>query len=195
MWVGQHDSGDGRFVFVPDPGNPLVLTRRPSGQQIRPEMMYTDGGSIPRLARVFRGLSPWGYAPAYMIHDWLFQAHHCNMDGIPTPREAAIASMTFEDSAAIIVEAIKALVATGKVKPDDIALSAIGAAVGSRRVRTLWNRKGACAVGRVSDADKAAAEAAIPGSSALRRGAFGITLPDGTETVAPPTQIMASFSF
>nr|WP_249779640.1 DUF1353 domain-containing protein [Bradyrhizobium sediminis] len=34
--------------------------------------MYTDGGSIPRIAQIFNGLSPWGFGPAYIVHDWIF---------------------------------------------------------------------------------------------------------------------------
>ena len=102
MWVGEGSaySGDGRFVFIPNPNDPLTFTRLDNmgtviGQPIRPEIMYTDGGSIPRLATVFKGLSPWGYAPAYMVHDWLFIAHHCNVDGTPTEEEKRMSGLNF----------------------------------------------------------------------------------------------------
>jgi hypothetical protein len=30
------------------------------------------------LAGLFsRGLTPWGYAAAYLVHDWEFELHHC----------------------------------------------------------------------------------------------------------------------
>src|SRR4051794_8776624 len=62
MWIGEGDgsSGDGRFLFVPNPRRPLVFKRAAGGPgaQVKPRMMYTDGGSIPRIAQVFRGLSP-----------------------------------------------------------------------------------------------------------------------------------------
>jgi hypothetical protein len=89
MWVGawSPSSGDGQFVFVPNPNDPLKMSRIDQdgnvvGEPIQPGMMYTDGGSIPRIATVFKGFSPWGYAPAYMIHDWLFIAKHCVTDGM-----------------------------------------------------------------------------------------------------------------
>lgn len=76
MWVGEgNGSGDGNFLFVPDPRDPLIFTRadpQSLGGVIQPGLMYTDGGSIPKIAQVFNGFSPWGYAPGYMIQDWLF---------------------------------------------------------------------------------------------------------------------------
>ncbi|MGA0596435.1 hypothetical protein [Enterovirga sp. CN4-39] len=169
MWVGEGEgSEDGRFLFVPDPDAPLTF-RRPDPQQpgaiVKPDMMYTDGGSIPRIAQVFNGLSPWGYAPAYMIHDWLFVARHCLVDGDPTTQHRLLADVTFEDSAEILGEAIKGLIAAKRVKPNDLAGSAITGGVGSVVARQLWDARGACAENRVSAADRDAAEAAIPGSS------------------------------
>jgi len=87
VWVGEGGGpGDGRFLYVPDPDDPLTFKRndpKAPGAVIRPGIMYTDGGSIPKIAQAFRGFSPWGYAPAYMIHDWLFVARHCLKDGSP----------------------------------------------------------------------------------------------------------------
>ena len=111
MWIDEGgSSGDGTFLFVPDPHDPLTFRRSDPtqpGAVIRPGMMYTDGGSIPKIAQVFNGLSPWGYAPAYMIHDWLFVAHHCIVDGEDGPRFDQVRSVTFEDSAEILGEAIR----------------------------------------------------------------------------------------
>jgi hypothetical protein len=85
MWAGEgNGSGDGNFLFVPDPRDPLIFTRadpQSLGGVIQPGLMYTDGGSIPKIAQVFNGFSPWGYAPGYMIHDWLFVGRHCLVDG------------------------------------------------------------------------------------------------------------------
>ncbi|SCM79254.1 conserved hypothetical protein [uncultured Pleomorphomonas sp.] len=167
MWVGEGGrSGDGRFLFVPDPRNPLTF-RRPGGRQataIRPEMMYTDGGSIPRVAQIFNGLSPWGYAPAYMIHDWLFVARHCRRDGDGDPAYAGAGDLSFRDSYQVLDEAIATLVAERKVARNDVARSAITAAVASPVARRLWDQSGACAGEKVRPEDAAAAEAAIPGS-------------------------------
>lgn len=68
------------FVYTPDEANPLRFTRN-TGQIIQPLEMYTDGGSIPRLLWVFRNYSPWGYGPAFVIHDWLFHVHNCGLPG------------------------------------------------------------------------------------------------------------------
>ncbi|WP_424830899.1 hypothetical protein [Ruegeria sp.] len=173
MWVGEGSaySGDGRFVFIPNPNDPLTFTRLDNlgnviGQPIRPEIMYTDGGSIPRLATVFKGLSPWGYAPAYMVHDWLFIAHHCNVDGTPTEEEKRMSDLNFSDSAIIMAEAIKSLQVSGQVQNNDVSGFAVSSAVSGPISRSLWNRKGACEGHRVSKEHKAAALEAFPRSIA-----------------------------
>lgn len=162
MWVGEGSGseGDGRFVFVPHPDDPLTFTRS-DDRVIRPGMMYTDGGSIPRAAQAFNGLSPWGYAPAYMIHDWLFHARHCLNDGAATPDQSGLADLSFEESARILAEAIQTLVKARKVERRDVAAGAISWAVASPVARSRWGVKGACAGEVVSAADRAAALRAI----------------------------------
>ncbi len=76
-----------------------VPTRKAPAQLIRPGLMYTDGGSIPKIAQVFKGLSPWGYAPAYMIYDWVFTARHCIVDGETNARFDQVHDVTFKDFA------------------------------------------------------------------------------------------------
>ena len=194
MWIGEGDRmGDGEFVYVPNPRDPLTFTRKaPDGstQQIRPQMMYTDGGSIPRAGQFFNGFSPWGYAPAYMIHDWLFVARHCNLDGTPTEAEAELAGIEFHDSAIIIAEAIKTLAETGRVRRNDVAGSVISSAVAGPISRKLWNERGACEGSRVSDADRAAAQLGIPGA---RLRTTLPPLPPG-ETL-PQARIVGVFEF
>lgn len=169
MWIGEGgSSGDGLFLFVPDPNNPLTFTwtnRQGLTRQVRPEMMYTDGGSIPRIAQVFRGFAPWGYAPAYVIHDWLYVARHCNLDGTPTPTGAALAGIGFAESSEIMAAAMITLRDTGRVKRDDLVMETIADAVAGPIARGHWDRKGACVDEQVKEQDRAAAEAAIPGSS------------------------------
>lgn len=189
MWVGEGDqsSGDGRFVFVPDPNDRLTFRRADSrrpGAVIQPGLMYTDGGSIPKIAQMFKGLSPWGYAPAYMIHDWLFTAHHCIVDGEDDDRFSQVRDVTFQDSAVILGESIRGLVEAGSVRRDDVAGSAITAAVNSPVARNLWETPGACARSKVSAEHVAAVEAAMPGASTLsKERAF--RLPPATRRVAP----------
>ena len=173
MWVGEgaDGQGDGRFVFVPTE-TPLTFTRvLPDGteQVIAPQMMYTDGGSIPTLAQVFKGFSPWGYAPAYMVHDWLFVARRCLNDGMATEAEAEVAGLTFQDSAEIAAEAIKTLIAAGKVAQNDVAPGVISAVVAGG----LWDRKGGCALDRISEDHLAMIRRALPGAQGLRRADRG----------------------
>lgn len=178
MWFGPGSggSGDGQFVFVPDPGAPLTFTRPENGpaRVIRPGVMYTDGGSIPRVAQVFKGFNPWGYAPAYMIHDWLFTARHCIVDDQSNAEYDRLKDVTFKDSAVILGEAIRGLVEARQVDKDDVAGGTITWAVGSGIAKNLWDKKGACADEKVSDAHLAQIELAVPGStrlSATQRGA------------------------
>ncbi len=178
MWVGEGNaSGDGLFLFVPDPNDPLTFSRKSPkaiAPTIRPGIMYTDGGSIPKLAQVFKGLSPWGYAPAYMIHDWLFTARHCLVDGENIERFKDLQGVDFDQSALILGEAIQTLIADRKVQRGDLAGNAITAAVDSAIARRLWDEKGACAGTKVKPEHIAAAEQAIPGSGAfLARTARG----------------------
>jgi hypothetical protein len=71
--------------------------------------------------RCFNGFSPWGYAPGYMIHDWMFVGRHCHVDGEPGSRFDQIRDVGFDDSATILAEAIQALVASNQVKANDVA--------------------------------------------------------------------------
>lgn len=177
MWVGEGNSsvGDGKFVFVPDPAKPLTFARsdpsRP-GAVLRPGTMYTDGGSIPDIAQLFTGLSPWGYAPAYMIHDWIFTAHHCLEDGNTDPIYEPVRGIDFNQSATILIEAIRTLVAENKVDKNDVAVSLINAGVRSRIAERYWTQPGACARDAVSEKDLAAiAKVFSPNSQGIFRRA------------------------
>jgi hypothetical protein len=152
VWVGED-----KFVYVPGRrGQTLAFETATTGRLIEPGLMYTDGGSIPRFARAFQGFSPWGYAPAYIIHDWIFYGHHCYLDrGLSDQARYADAirfadvngdeslphghprrhPVTFDESALILAEVIKTLIDYGQV---DSPLAA-----------GLWDREGACVDGRV----------------------------------------------
>lgn len=200
MWVGYGSdiAGDGRFVFVPDPGNPLTFVRPASSgdpRPIVPEAIYTDAGSIPKLAQVFRGFSPWGYAPAYIVHDWLFVANHCLTDGQPTEAERRVDGMRFRESAVIIAEAIRTLQETGRVRRDDISAAAIASATAGPVARYLWERRGACAGHRLSEDDRKAADAAFRRNARAAVAGLFRTLGDGTEVPLEPGQIVARLEF
>lgn len=124
-----------RFIYMPDKDDPLRFTTA-EGRVLQPLTMYTDGGSIPRLFWSVPGYSPWGYAPAYVIHDWLFLAHHC--------RFGAYADITFERSAQVLAEGIKTLMEAGDAAREETILWSIYEAVRSPVARTLWDSDGAC---------------------------------------------------
>jgi len=163
MWAGPGagDAGDGNFVFIPDPDNALTFTRDARYdrfQTVTPGVMYTDGGSVPRVAQAFRGLQPWGYGPAYMVHDWLFVAHHCNREGKADANEASMAGMSFEESAHLIAEALKTLVAEGKIAEGDLkAPGIIAGAVAGPVSAAIWEA-GTCPHPRISDKDQRAVD-------------------------------------
>jgi hypothetical protein len=174
IWVGETEgsAGDGKFLFVPSPVEPLIFHRHASdthGREIEPGLMYTDGGSIPKVAQVFNGLSPWGYAPAYMIHDWLFTARHCLVDGEQDPKYQQVKDIEFDESAEILNEAISALVKQRRVRREDLAIGAITGAVDSFVARGLWDQKDACKNLKVSAEDLAAARKVFPGVSVARK--------------------------
>lgn len=160
LWIeGGRDKGqgDGVFVYVPMPGEELVFRRkdpRATVKTIRPAAIYTDGGSIPRAAQVFRGFNPWGYAPAYLIHDWLFVARKCLNDGAAQGSETDIADMQFIESARVLGEAIKTLVETNKVSGDDVAPELISRAVAGPISRNLWQQTGECQSNRLTKEDQ-----------------------------------------
>jgi len=201
MWVGEGSSteGAGKFVYVPNPRDPLRLERGEGATpaEIRPEMIYTDGGSIPKPGQMFKGFSPWGYAPAYMIHDWLFVARHCLTDaatdpGIPlSEAKLAIKDMDFHESAEIIGEAIKALIASGQVATNDVAPQVISGAVAGPISYNRWTVKGACAADQVTAAHRAQAEAAIPGAGQRQLRA----MTDAKGAPLAPARIITTLSF
>ncbi|WP_149589010.1 hypothetical protein [Tabrizicola flagellatus] len=147
VWLrGTASLGDGTFIYVPTPNRPLTFTRpegETAGKTITPPMMYTDGGSVPGLARAFRGFTPWNYGPAYIVHDWVFMARQCLNAGRTDPVYRALEDLTFQDSAEIIAESIKALETSGRVKAGDISGPGVTYAVTSPFSHALW-RKAAC---------------------------------------------------
>jgi hypothetical protein len=99
IWDGADE-----FVFQPDPTGPFAY-RTAAGAVIQPRLMYTDGGSIPRILRGLKNFSSWGYAPAFIIHDWLFTAKKCDFAPDNTHR--------FEETATLMAEGMKSLMENG----------------------------------------------------------------------------------
>jgi hypothetical protein len=117
-----------KFVFIPDPNTPLTFTRF-NKDKITPRVMYTDGGSIPRPLWAFRGYSPWGYAPAFIIHDWLFHMKYCQIPGNE--------KFTVEEAAWVLSEVMKTIMVKDVV--DKFTLYTMFEAVRSPIATNLWN--------------------------------------------------------
>jgi hypothetical protein len=125
QWV-DHD----KFIFVPDAEKPLTFTRH-NQEVIAPGQMYTDGGSIPRQLWALRSYSPWGYAPAYIVHDWLFEMKHC---GLPGNERYDV-----EEAAWVLAEVMKTMMDKQGAQPaDKLALYSIFEAVRSPVAAKLW---------------------------------------------------------
>lgn len=89
-----------RFLFTPKESNPLIFTRS-NDQTIQPQKMLTDGGSIPRPLWTLRNYSPWGFGPAFIVHDWLFHMQDCDIPGFE--------NWTIEEAALVMSEVMKTM--------------------------------------------------------------------------------------
>ncbi len=88
------------FLFTPSEEDPLVFVRS-DGSSVRPERMLTDGGSIPRPLWALRNFSPWGYGPAFIVHDWLFHMQDCKLAGYE--------DWTIDSAATVMSEVMKTM--------------------------------------------------------------------------------------
>lgn len=122
------------FLFLPNKDDPFTFIRK-DGTTIHPGPMYTDGGSIPRFFWGIEGYSPWGYAPAYIVHDWLFEAQHCGYQ--PDNK------YSFEDSVTIMAESLKAVMEANTEVRNYFVFDSVVAAIGSSIAKRLWE-KGSC---------------------------------------------------
>ena len=150
FWLaeGDQNAGDGKFIYVPIKTNPLVLSwvnGKGQWRDTQPGIMFTDGGSIPKLAQGISGYSPWGYAPAYMVHDWVFEARQCVRKGVASEEQKrSVEGMDFDDSVRIMAQAIAALVEMKLVSEKGTAPSGVTAAVGTPITRQLWEVDATC---------------------------------------------------
>jgi Protein of unknown function (DUF1353) len=124
-----------KFIYVPD--NNDLFSFQPSfmkatNTRIVPGLMYTDGGSIPRVFWSVPGLSPWAFGPAYIVHDWLFVVHRCHWPATPE-----VQAITFEQSAQILAEVGKSLVKSNLI--DDNKLEEIVWAIQTKYARDIWD--------------------------------------------------------
>ncbi|MCE6977272.1 DUF1353 domain-containing protein [Pseudomonas frederiksbergensis] len=119
------------FLFVPSKDDPFRFTRA-NGEVIRPGPMYTDGGSIPRFLWGVNGYSPWGYAPAYIIHDWLFVAHECGYSGYK--------DYSFKNTHIVLAEGLKAVMEASPEIRSYFVFESVVAAVSSPIAKRLWDQ-------------------------------------------------------
>jgi hypothetical protein len=119
-----------QFLFLPDSAQPLTFIRS-NGDTIQPGRMLTDGGSIPRPLWILRSYSPWGYAPAFVVHDWLFYTKYCKIPGYDRYDHHVAAS--------VMAEVMKTMMQSGKVAVDKPTLLSMYLAVDSPVAESQWN--------------------------------------------------------
>src|SRR5262249_24674602 len=113
----------------PDARDPFRFIRG-SGEEIKPGVMVTDAGSVPRVAWVIKDINPWTYIKAYLIHDWEFLSNHC--------REGFTG--TFEEANSTLAEGIYTLMMNEEVDADWRKVELVYQAVSSFVGRRVWNR-------------------------------------------------------
>lgn len=117
------------FIYRPNLSEPLTYTAA-DGKVIRPQLMYTDGGSIPRLFWSTPQMGPWDFAPGFIIYDWLFLQHRC--------KSGDWKDVTFERSADLLAEALKTQMVQSE-QADPVVLWAIHAAVRTPVAKASWD--------------------------------------------------------
>lgn len=154
LWVGETDKplGDGKFIYVPVPDDELTFQFQSTRAKytIVPDPIYTDGGSIPKPAQIFKGFSPWDYAPAYILHDWIFVANRCLGGEYETENMKRVQGMTFIESAELVGAALRTLADDQTVFENSFAKATITGAVSLGFSETLWVRKEGCAKDQLS---------------------------------------------
>lgn len=115
------------FALVPRKNTPFAFRRPNTDEIITPRHMFTDGGSVPWLVQSLPNLSPWGYGPAYLIHDYLFDLHHCQST-----------KLDFETARDIMMEALKTLMETGLSPKSEWTFWAIYQGINGSAARQYW---------------------------------------------------------
>lgn len=76
-------------------------------------------------------MSPWGYAPAYIVHDWLFEAQHCGYE--PDNK------FSFDDSVSLMAETMKTVMEISPEVRSYFVFDSVVAAIGSPIAEKIWN--------------------------------------------------------
>jgi Protein of unknown function (DUF1353) len=127
-WLGLKDTSDPNyFALIPHKDAAFSFQRPNSGAVIAPRHMFTDGGSVPWLAQALPNLSSWGYGPAYLIHDWLFDLHHCHRS-----------DLDFDAARDIMMEAVKTLMETGVCAKSELSFWLLFQGIDSASARAYW---------------------------------------------------------
>jgi hypothetical protein len=129
-WLSLKDTPDPNyFALIPQKGTTAFSFQRPNnGPIIAPRHMFTDGGSVPWLAQSLPNLSSWGYGPAYLVHDWLFDLHHCRRT-----------DLDFEAVRDIMMEAVKTLMETNYCAKSELSFWLLFQGIDSFKAREYWN--------------------------------------------------------
>lgn len=125
-WVKQ-----GWFENVPDTSEPFGF-RRANGVLITPTRMLTDGGTIPRFLWALKNFSPWDYGPAFLIHDWQFDAHH-----------QGIIDNDFDDVRDTMMEGLRTLMDAGLSEKSERVFKVLYAGITSPVAHDYWQGRGA----------------------------------------------------
>lgn len=137
-----------RFLFIPgslvNGTEPLVFSRD-NGTEIQPERFYTDGGSIPRAFWALKNYSPWGYGPAFIVHDWLFHMQDCEISNWK--------NYDIEEAALVMSEVMKTLMESPEFNyGDKTTVYLMNKAVQSPPAQKAWNDK-KCQLAPAPEAD------------------------------------------
>jgi uncharacterized protein DUF1353 len=128
-WLSLKDTPDPNyFALIPHKGAAFSFQRPNNGEVIAPRHMFTDGGSVPWLAQSLPNLSSWGYGPAYLVHDWLFDLHHCGRT-----------NLDFEATRDTMMEAVKTLMETGFCAKSELSFWLLFQGIDSFKAREYWN--------------------------------------------------------
>ncbi|QIJ42610.1 hypothetical protein G7039_21760 [Rhizobium leguminosarum] len=115
------------FEYIPNEDAHFHFTK-PNAEQVSPGRMFTDGGSIPKLFTFAKNLSPWGYLPAFLLHDWQFDLHH-----------SGASAESFESVRDTMMEALKTLMVMGTCPRSELDFNLIYVGINSSIARDVWN--------------------------------------------------------
>ena len=108
-------TGPDKFKLRSNPKAPFVF-RRHNGDVIHPAPMLTDAGSVPPQFWQFRGMTPWTYAPGYLVHDWLYESKRRGSPVMGTSPSGQRVPILKEEADWILAEVIKTQMLDDNVK-------------------------------------------------------------------------------